>query len=137
MISLGAISRNIMYRQDAAKTLAEHPGYGWNKAQTRIRCSGAACAEVLDVPAGPDSGEDVIVYARHQADQLPDVEPTRVPDPEPEPTPEPADDPEQDLEPEGGQDITPAGEEPMEQALSEAALAVARQHRRSAATPRP
>lgn len=125
MISLGAISRNIMYRQDAAKTLAGHPGYKWNKAQTRIRCSGAACEDILDVPAGPDSGEDVIVFARHQADHLPDVEPTTVPDPEPETTPEPADLPEQNLATEPGQDPEPAGEEPMEQALSEAALAAA------------
>lgn len=136
MISLAAISRNIMYRQDAAEALAGHPGYKWNKAETRIRCIGESCEDILDVPGGPDSGDAVAAFARHQADHLPDVEDIYVPDPEPEPqpatsapeaAPEPPSDPENNPEPEGDQDTEEPAGDTVEQALSEAALAVADQ----------
>jgi hypothetical protein len=102
LISLGAISRNIMYRDGAADVLASHASFAWNKAETRIRCTGASCGEIMDVPEGPDSEQVITVFARHQADMLPPVEAIDVPEPvaaaepddtEPEhvqPTPEPA-----------------------------------------------
>lgn len=111
MISLGNISRNIMFRDDAAAVLAVHTGFLWNKAGTRIRCTAEACATVLDVPAGPGTGDAALAYARHQAEQLsdpfdinaePDVpapaehpEPTAPPEPvaPEEPEPEPAGEP--------------------------------------------
>lgn len=130
MISLAAISRNIMYRQDAAEALAGHPGYKWNKAETRIRCIGESCEDILDVPGGLASGDAVAAFARHQADQLPDVEDIQVPDPEPEPQPATAD-PETGPEPtddtENDQDTEEPAGDTVEQALSEAALAVADQ----------
>lgn len=115
----------------AAVVLASHSSYAWNKAGTRIRCNGQECADILDVPAGPDSGDAVAAFARHQAEQLPAHASLHVPEPEPEERvaevecaadSEPAANPEQDLEPEGEQDIESAGE-PVEQVLSEAALA--------------
>lgn len=113
MISLGNISRNIMFRDDAAAVLAVHTGFVWNKAGTRIRCTAEACAVVLDVPAGPGTGDAALAYARHQAEQLPEpfdvraepdapaaaevLEPVSPPEPtsvEPEPKPiEPAGEP--------------------------------------------
>ncbi|QOT19576.1 hypothetical protein [Paenarthrobacter sp. YJN-5] len=115
----------------AAAALAGHSSYAWNKAGTRIRCNGEGCADILDVPAGPDSGDAVAAFARHQAEQLPAPEPVHIKDQAPEqPVAEvecaadyaPAVDPEHDPEPEGEQDTEPAGE-PMEQALSETTLA--------------
>ncbi|WP_422759197.1 hypothetical protein [Paenarthrobacter sp. C1] len=115
----------------AAEVLAGHSSYAWNKAGTRIRCNGEGCADILEVPAGPDSGDAVATFARHQAEQLPAPEPVHIKDPAPEQPvaevecvadSEPAANPEQDLEPEGVQDIESAGE-PVEQVLSEAALA--------------
>ena len=121
MISLGNISRNIMFRDDAAAVLGVHTGFVWNKAGTRIRCTAEACAAILDVPAGPGTGDATLAYARHQAEQLPEPFDIDVPEepatdeapaptepaaaqPEPEPVPEP------DPEP-----IDPAGD-PVETA---------------------
>ncbi|MET4143859.1 hypothetical protein [Arthrobacter sp. UYCo732] len=109
----------------AAVVLAGHATYTWNKSATRIRCDGAGCGTIVDA-----DNEDVaiILFARHQAEQLPEPQvpsvavlpapdPVRdVPDiPEtiaPEPV-TPTDDPqhEPDLP-----ELEPAGE-PMETAV--------------------
>lgn len=81
MTSLGAISRDIMFRDDATAVLTEHGTYTWNKAGTRIRCNGDSCGVILEAPEGPDSPAVTAVFARHQAEQLPEL---------PEPADEPA-----------------------------------------------
>jgi hypothetical protein len=109
MTDLGTIARDIMFRDDAAQVLTEHASFTWNKAETRIRCNGDACAEIMDVAGGPDGPEVIAVFARHQAEKLPVLpEPEAAPEPEltapdeqtaPEadeaqdPTPEPAGEP--------------------------------------------
>lgn len=69
MISLGAICRDIMYVDDATAVLSEHATYTWNKSATRIRCNGNECGAVLEAPDGEDA--TILVFARHQAEQLP------------------------------------------------------------------
>lgn len=54
----------------AAAVLAGHASYTWNKSGTRIRCNGDACGTVLESPEGEDGA--VAVFARHQAEQLPE-----------------------------------------------------------------
>lgn len=54
----------------AAEVLASHASYTLNKSATRIRCNGAGCGAILDAPNGDD--EAVGVFARHQAEQLPE-----------------------------------------------------------------
>lgn len=71
MISLGAICRNIMFRDDAAAVLTEHATFTWNKAGTRIRCNGDNCGAILDAPDGPDGITAAPAFALHQAEQLP------------------------------------------------------------------
>ncbi len=116
MISLGNISRNIMFRDDAAAVLALHTGFVWNKAGTRIRCTAEACAVVLDVPSGPGTGDAALAYARHQAEQLPDPfdihaepdAPAAAEDPEPAAEPEPEAEPQSDQS--APAETKPAGE---------------------------
>lgn len=72
MISLGNICRNIMFRDDAARVLAEHATYTWNKAGTRIRCNGDSCGVILDAPDGPEGITAAPAFALHQAELLPD-----------------------------------------------------------------
>jgi hypothetical protein len=137
------------YRSAAAEVLIRHSSYIWNKSGTRIRCLGDGCSAVLDAPGGNASA--IAAFAGHQADQLPpppvpvppvqddaqppissdcdegevDDQPDEIPQ-APKPSPEPAAEPDQNPEPNAGQDLESAGE-PMEQVLSEAALAVADQ----------
>lgn len=54
----------------AAVVLAGHATYTWNKAGTRIRCNGDACGTVLEAPGGEEDA--ILVFARHQAEQLPE-----------------------------------------------------------------
>lgn len=54
----------------AAEVLAGHATYAWNKSATRIRCNGAACGTVLEAPG--DAEAAIILFARHQAEQLPE-----------------------------------------------------------------
>jgi hypothetical protein len=54
----------------AAVVLAGHASFTWNKSATRIRCNGEECGTVLEAPGGED--EAVLVFARHQAEQLPE-----------------------------------------------------------------
>lgn len=134
------------YRSAAADVLIRHSSYIWNKSRTRIRCQGDGCATVLDAPDGDANA--IAVFAGHQADQLPlppvptsvGQEDVQLPAPavespvvieaEPdtvvqEPGPEPeAANPEHD--PDAPVTTEPAGE-PVEQALSEAAVAAADQ----------
>jgi hypothetical protein len=130
MISLGAISRNLTFRAGAAAVLAEHATYTWNKAGTRIRCNGDSCGVILEALDGPEGITAVTVFARHQAEQLPDPEPESPPEPE---TAAPAEAAAPAIE--TGHEDTPAEPEPtpepepagdtMEQTLSDAALACA------------
>jgi len=53
----------------AAVVLAGHATYTWNKSATRIRCNGDSCGTVIDAPGGEEDA--VLVFARHQAEQLP------------------------------------------------------------------
>jgi type IV secretory pathway VirB10-like protein len=71
------VSAALSFRHNAAEALAAHATFTWNKAGTRIRCNGETCADIMDVPGGADDA--VVVFARHQADKLPNL-----PDPEPE-----------------------------------------------------
>lgn len=67
----------------AAEVLASHANYTWNKSATRIRCNGADCGAILDAANGDD--EAVVVFARHQAGQLPGpAEPEAPPQAEPD-----------------------------------------------------
>lgn len=54
----------------AAVVLAGHATYTRNKAGTRIRCNGEECGTVLETPDGEEDA--VLVFARHQAEQLPE-----------------------------------------------------------------
>lgn len=65
----------------AAEVLAGHATYAWNKSATRIRCNGAACGTVLEAPGDEEAA--IILFARHQAEQLP--EPPILPRPVTEP----------------------------------------------------
>jgi hypothetical protein len=56
--------------EDAAFVLADHPGYVWNKSQTRIRCSGSTCALVMDVDEDSESRYADDIFAIHQAEML-------------------------------------------------------------------
>lgn len=116
----------------AAAVLAGHASYTWNKAGTRIRCTGDACGTVLESPEGEDGA--VAVFARHQAEQLPE------PSPElqvtPAPITEPADPAARTAETPAVPEIEPAPEpspapspiitkpagEPMESALAETVI---------------
>jgi hypothetical protein len=130
MTTLGAISRDIMFRDDATAVLTEHGTYTWNKAGTRIRCNGHSCGVILEAPEGPESPAVTAVFARHQAEQLPKLpEPAAEPaapaleDPvaseviEPAVTPEAA---EVIPDPEPTPETEPAGE-PLETATAETA----------------
>jgi hypothetical protein len=118
----------------AAVVLAGHAAYTWNKAGTRIRCNGEECGTVLEAPGG--EGDAVLVFARHQAEQLPEPEPREVlivPAATAEPEPTAGSDVEPDVEPEPVPDVVadavalepdpePAGE-PMDTALADTAKA--------------
>ena len=142
MISLGSISRDIMFRDDAATVLTEHGTYTWNRAGTRIRCSGESCGAILEAPDGPDSPAVIAVFARHQAEQLPELPvpeaapraapaPPVIEDPRPEDTTVPeasepvADTAQAIAAPAPEQESEPAGE-PMESAVEEKAAPKAR-----------
>lgn len=60
------------FREHATTVLTEHGTYTWNKSGTRIRCNGESCGVILDAPEGPDSTAVTGVFARHQAEQLPE-----------------------------------------------------------------
>jgi hypothetical protein len=81
-----------MFRDEATAVLTAHATYTWNKAGTRIRCNGDSCGVVLEAPDGPDDGiATVAVFARHQAELLPDpFDPDAEPDAPAEPTTEDA-----------------------------------------------
>ncbi|HEX9227584.1 MAG TPA: hypothetical protein VF885_13150 [Arthrobacter sp.] len=113
----------------AANALTGHATYTWNKAGTRIRCNGDACGTVLEVTEGEDGA--VAVFARHQAEQLPEppilevqITPATVPEPEgPAQAAEAPADPEAEPAPETSPELTPVSTEPagepMESALAE------------------
>lgn len=110
------------FREDATAVLTEHGTYTWNKSGTRIRCNGESCGVILDAPEGPDSTAVTGVFARHQAEQLPEpavpkeappVEPETATEAPAEPkTVEPAVAPEAEAAPDVEPDSEPAGEDP-------------------------
>lgn len=124
------------YRAAAAEALIRHSSYVWNKSRTRIKCKGDDCATVLDAPDGDASA--IAVFAGHQAEQLPlppvpapvEQENVQLPAPEAEhvniETEPDTEGQEPEPEPDAPETPEPAGE-PVEQVLSEAALAVADQ----------
>ncbi|MBG0738782.1 hypothetical protein IV500_05030 [Paeniglutamicibacter antarcticus] len=119
----------------AAVVLAGHPIYTWNKSGTRIRCVGQGCGAILDSAGGDDGA--TLVFARHQAEQLPSPFGTETPapvtavpvpdhagtvEPEPEPArvPNPA--------------INETSGEPVETAVEEKTLKIRRDTKALAAT---
>lgn len=106
----------------AAVALAGHATYTLNKAGTRIRCNGEECGTVLEAPGGEEDA--VLVFARHQAKQLPEPVAAQapavvLPAPEAEPAePEPAADDVAAEESTTEPDPEPSGE-PMEPAVEE------------------
>lgn len=95
-----------------AGILAEHSTFAWNRATTRIRCSAEGCGAVMDASGDTDA---IIMFARHQAQQLPvagaEPEPSPTPEPAQPPAPEPVNEPDSpEPHPEG---------HPLEAALSE------------------
>ncbi|WP_427019340.1 hypothetical protein ACQCSX_22550 (plasmid) [Pseudarthrobacter sp. P1] len=88
-----------------ASVLAEHSSYAWNKAVTRVRCNAPGCGTVLEAAS---TDEAVLVFARHQAQQLPvpapsaeASEPVATKPPAGPETPEPETAPELVIEPVG------------------------------------
>lgn len=132
------------YRSAAAEVLIRHSSYIWNKSGTRIRCLGEDCSAVLDAPDGEVSA--VTAFALHQAGQLPVPAPTvraeqdaapphtsegdeetQTAQPDEPQAAEPSAEPDETPEPTPGRGTEDTPGEPVEQALSEAALAVADQ----------
>jgi hypothetical protein len=119
----------------AAVVLAGHATYAWNKSATRIRCNGDACGTVLETPGGEEDA--VLVFARHQAEQLPEpvvpemviapvtvvepvaAAPTETPDtPEVEPAVQPEQTPDDVIDAVPETNTEPAGE-PMDTAIAD------------------
>ncbi|HEX9088083.1 MAG TPA: hypothetical protein VF867_11205 [Arthrobacter sp.] len=99
-----------------AGILAEHSTFAWNRASTRIRCGADGCGAVMDASGDADA---IIMFARHQAQQLPAAAAVAVPS---APAPEPAEPPavEPATEPDSPEP-DPEGH-PLETALSEPVL---------------